>query len=133
MRYQVPQFIEVEDKIFGPLTLKQFLYVAGGSGFAFILWTLLPRFLAIPVAVPTLAFFIGLAFYKVNGKPMVEVVESAFKYFFSPKLYLWRKTQKKPKKNRQKKTYQTLEVPKISGSKLRDLSWGLDIKETLEE
>ena len=27
MQYQVPQFIEVEDKIFGPLTFKQFLYI----------------------------------------------------------------------------------------------------------
>lgn len=133
MRYQVPQFIDVEDKIFGPLTLKQFLYVAGGSGFAFIIWSLLPTYLAIPIALPILGFFIGLAFYKVNGKPMVEIVESAFKYLFSPKLYLWRKTPRKPEKKSQGSPYKSLDVPKISGSKLRDLSWGLDIKETIEE
>ena len=59
MRYQVPQFIDVEDKIFGPLTLKQFLYVAGGSGFSFIIWSILPTYLAIPIALPILGFFIG--------------------------------------------------------------------------
>ena len=31
MQYQVPQFIEVEDKIFGPLTFKQLVYVVGGE------------------------------------------------------------------------------------------------------
>ncbi len=32
MRFEVPQFIDVEDKIFGPFTFKQFLYLAGGAG-----------------------------------------------------------------------------------------------------
>src|SRR3989344_2665997 len=35
MEYQVPQFIEVEDKIIGPLTLKQFIYLAGEAGFSY--------------------------------------------------------------------------------------------------
>ena len=43
MRFQVPQFIEVEDKIFGPLTLKQFLYTAGGAAVGFIIWSIFPR------------------------------------------------------------------------------------------
>ena len=32
MMFSVPQFIDVEDKIIGPLTLKQFIYLAGGAG-----------------------------------------------------------------------------------------------------
>ena len=47
MRFQVPQFIEVEDKIFGPLTLKQFIYLAGAGGLVFVLWRVLPLFVAI--------------------------------------------------------------------------------------
>jgi len=46
MQYQVPQFIEIEDKIFGPLTLKQFLYLAGGGGLCLLFFTLLPLYLA---------------------------------------------------------------------------------------
>jgi hypothetical protein len=42
MHYQVPQFIEIEDKIFGPLTLKQFIYLAGGVGLCLIFFSLLP-------------------------------------------------------------------------------------------
>ena len=45
MQFQVPQFIEIEDKIFGPLTFKQFIYLAGGGGLCFLLYTILPFFL----------------------------------------------------------------------------------------
>jgi hypothetical protein len=44
-QFHVPQFIEVEDKIFGPLTLKQFLYVIGGAGIVFIMYAFLRNFL----------------------------------------------------------------------------------------
>ena len=47
MEYQVPQFIEVEDKIFGPFTLKQFIYVAGGVGLCAILVLYFPLWLGI--------------------------------------------------------------------------------------
>jgi len=55
MRFQVPQFIEVEDKIFGPLTLKQFIYLAGAGGVVFVLWRVFPIFVAIIIAAPPLA------------------------------------------------------------------------------
>jgi hypothetical protein len=29
MQFRVPQFIDIEDKLFGPLTFKQFIYLAG--------------------------------------------------------------------------------------------------------
>ncbi|NCT02072.1 PrgI family protein, partial [Candidatus Parcubacteria bacterium] len=38
MRFEVPQFIEVEDKIFGPLTWRQFLYLSGGLGMAVVIF-----------------------------------------------------------------------------------------------
>src|SRR3990172_12458701 len=48
MQFQVPQFIEIEDKIFGPLTFKQFIYVAGGAGACYLLWRVLPLLLPPP-------------------------------------------------------------------------------------
>ena len=89
MQYQVPQFIEIEDKIFGPFTLKQFLYLAGGAGLCLVFFTLLPLWLAIPLMVPVAAFALALAFFKVNGRPFVVAVEHATSYFFGSKLYLW--------------------------------------------
>ncbi len=55
MRYQVPQFIEIEDKIFGPLTLKQFIYLAGGGGLCLIFFSLLPLYIMVILSIPVIA------------------------------------------------------------------------------
>ncbi len=81
MRYQVPQFIEVEDKIFGPFTFKQFIYLGGGVGLAFIFYKFLPLILAIPFMAVAVAFGVALAMYKINSKPFIEVLEAGVKYF----------------------------------------------------
>ena len=103
MRFQVPQFTEIEDKIFGPLTLKQFIYLVGGAGGVFILYALLPLYLMIPLAIPIGLFSMALAFYKVNNQPFIKVVENAFYYITSSKLYLWKKQEVKDKAGRRRK------------------------------
>jgi sulfur carrier protein ThiS len=76
-----------------------------------------------------------LAFYQINNKPFIFVVEAAFKYFFSSKLYIWKKDQTiKPRQSKEDKEVEELAsvmVPKISDSKLKDLTWSLDIKESM--
>src|SRR3989338_8104194 len=132
-QYQVPQFIEIEDKIFGPFTLKQFLYLAGGGGLCLILFTLLPLWLAIPLMIPVAGFAAALAFYKVNGRPFVVAVEHAVSYFFGSKLYLWQQRQIKPAAGQVKQPVPmippSLGVPALSDSKLKDLAWSLNIKD----
>lgn len=91
MRFEVPQFIEVEDKIFGPFTWKQFVYLAGGAGAAIILYILLPFFVFLILATPIIAFAAGLAFFPVNNRPLSVFIESMFQYFMSARLYLWEK------------------------------------------
>jgi hypothetical protein len=128
MRFQVPQFIEIEDKIFGPLTFKQFIYVAGSIGLGVIFFYLLPTFLAILLALPVVGFGMLLAFYKVNGKPFINTVESAVKYFFGSKLYIWKKENKVPiAKTPEARAAEQVYIPKLSQSKLKDLAWSLDI------
>lgn len=132
-QYQVPQFLDVEDKIFGPMTFKQFLYTAGGLGLGFIAWTVLPSTVAIFIGGPIVLFFVALAFLKVNDRPFIFVVESAIRYTFSKKLYIWKKKEKTPEKKANDIQRSTLvTVPKLSQSKLRDLSWELDVHESLQ-
>lgn len=131
-QYQVPQFIEVEDKIFGPLTLKQFIYLAGAGGLALLCFTLLPLLLALPLAGLAGGIGAGFAFYKVNGRPLIVAAEHAFSYLLGNKLYLWK--QRQPEQQVQqvqsKPTDQaTLTVPRLSQSRLKDLSWSLNIKD----
>lgn len=130
MRFQVPQFIEVEDKIFGPLTFKQFIYVAGGTGMCVLLFIFLPNALAFILSAPIAAFSLALAFYKVNEKPFIYIVEAFIKYSLGSKLYVWKKEEKKlVKKPTEQMTIEQVHVPKLSESKLKDLTWSLDIQE----
>ena len=135
MEFQVPQFIEVEDKIFGPLTILQFVYVAGGFGFALVMWLTLPLWAAILIGGPIAALGAGLAFVKVNDRPLMVTLEAAFDYFFRAKLYIWKKA-KKPTAAVQDLTLPgesrddpAKYVPAATGSKIKDLSWCLDVKE----
>jgi hypothetical protein len=135
MRYQVPQFIEVEDKIFGPLTLKQFIYLAGGGGLCLFFFTLLPLYIALLFILPVAALAAALAFYKINGRPFIDAMEHAFSYYFGHKLYLWKPRQgasssELPASSNSKlAASSSLGVPKLSQSKLKDLSWSLNIKD----
>jgi len=133
MRYQVPQFIEVEDKIFGPLTLKQFIYLAGGGGLCLVFFSLLPFYIFILLSLPVAAFSLALAFYQVNDRPFLNVIEHAFGYYVGSKLYLWK--QKTPGTAQASATTSPADkpslvaVPKLSDSRLRDLAWSLNIKD----
>jgi hypothetical protein len=95
MRFEVPQFIDIEDKIFGPFTWKQFVYLIGGAGASFILFVTLPFPIFVLAAAPIVALAAGLAFYQVNNRPFVVVLEAFFSYFTSARLYLWQKVEKK--------------------------------------
>lgn len=135
MRFQVPQFIDVEDKIFGPLTLKQFIYLAGGAAVGVVGVLFLGTFLGLLVASPIVILALALAFYKVNNRPFVNTLESAFRYSLKDKLYIWSK--KEPKEGSAEKSqnekYSSLVVPNLSGNKLKNLSWELDVKKKEDE
>ncbi len=131
MEYQVPQFIEVEDKIFGPLTWRQFLYLAGGGGVCVMLFLFL-HFIGVIISLPIAAFSIALAFYKINNRSFIEVLESGFNYYISGRLYLWKKDD-----TSQNVPVAAAPVPEareklsLSQNKLHELSLSLDIKDNL--
>ncbi|OHA50229.1 MAG: hypothetical protein A2Z62_00450 [Candidatus Terrybacteria bacterium RIFCSPLOWO2_02_42_20] len=139
MRFQVPQFIEIESKIFGPLTFKQFIYLAGGAGLSFLFYAFLPFFIAVIFIAPVGAFAAALAFYKVHNRPFIKVTESAFRYFTAPKIYIWRKEKIQQPTSIDKLTLKQTErginpqyIPKFTKSKLKELAWSLDIKHNIK-
>lgn len=92
MRFEVPQFIDVEDKIVGPFTWRQFVYIAGGAGILVTLWLLLDNFfLFLLIGLPIGALAGSLAFQRVNNRPFSAFLESLFAYMTKNKVYLWRK------------------------------------------
>ncbi len=126
MQFKVPQFIDVEDKVVGNLSFKQFAYLAGGAGLSYIAIKLLPGIIALFV-VPALAgLALALAFVKVNDKPFVRTLEAFIKYYSKSRLYLWKKQENKVKKAEELKENNPLRAT-LSESKLKTLSWSLDV------
>lgn len=134
MQFQVPQFIEVEDKIFGPLTFKQFVYIFGGLGACYILYRILPLLIAAPLIAVIAGLSAGLAFFQFNGRPFIVALENAFFFFIRGKLYLWdntRKTKRAPQAQEAAQKNSEVYVPRLSESRLHELAWSLDIKERI--
>ena len=134
MQFQVPQFIEVEDKIFGPLTFKQFIYIGGGAGAAYLLWRVLPLYVAAPLIAVEAGLAAALAFMQLNGRPFILGLESGFFYLIHSKLYLWNNAKKLKSPEAKQQTVSdsaNLYIPKLSDSKLHELAWSLDIKERI--
>ncbi len=89
MQFEVPQFIEIEDKIFGPLTWRQFVYIAGGGGIAVVLFLTAPFIIFFIIGIPIALLALALAFFPVNNQPFSRLLESMYNYATGHKLYLW--------------------------------------------
>ena len=136
MDYQVPQFIEVEDKLVGPLTLKQFLYVAGSAGLCIIFFSYLSFFFAFILSIPVAGLGLALAFYKVNSKPLIDVLEAGFNYYTSKRLMLWKYTAPTKEENsasavaaaaKESAARPVRGAPRLTRGKLSELAWSLDV------
>ena len=132
MQFKVPQFIDIEDKIFGPFTFSQFAFLIGGGGIVFVLYKLLPIWISIFLIIPAAGLTICLVFVKINSKPFVYYLEAAFNYLISSKLYIWK--QRLVKKGEETEEdiptpTKISNIPILSENKLKDLSWSLDVQE----
>jgi len=133
MQFKVPQFLDIEDKIFGPFTFRQFVYMAGGAGICFVLYKLIGLFWGLIPILAIAGFVLALTFYKPNNKPFIFMVEAATKYLFQGKLYIWKKgtSFQPPPKERApsplRKTGDGVSETRLTGDRLRDLAWSLDV------
>jgi hypothetical protein len=90
MQFQVPQFIDVEDRIFGPLTLRQFLYLAAAGALSFFLFFILTTKLWIGLTAVFVGIAAALAFVKINGQSLPVMAGYMLRFLWLPKFYIWR-------------------------------------------
>lgn len=87
----VPQFIDVEDKIIGPVTVRQFIEMVVGGLVILLFYQLFifPVFVGLSLLVMGLTLVI--AFVKINGQPFHLFLLNFFQTLKSPKLKVWKK------------------------------------------
>ncbi|MEA4910884.1 hypothetical protein SDC9_21722 [bioreactor metagenome] len=135
MQFRLPQFLDIEDKIFGPFTLKQFGYLLGAIAFGYLFWRIIPaKIIAVPLILIFSGTFVALAFVKINNRPFADILESAYKFLIGNKTYVWYQ-EKKIEKEEPKKDLRAIDLLKKNKieeekspfDKIRELSGKLDI------
>lgn len=89
--YKVPQDVEAEDKLLGPFTFKQFIFLliaTLGIGLAYALFMILPPLAIIPL--PIVIFFSVLALPLRKDQPMEVYLAAVVSFLTRPRIRMWR-------------------------------------------
>ena len=98
MQFQVPLFIDRESKIVGPLTFKQFMYIAI-AGVIIVLMRLLglPVLLFLALAVILIIAALMMSFLSVGGRSLPQTLTNLMTFFSSSKVFVWKRKEISPR------------------------------------
>lgn len=88
-QFQVPQFIETEDKVVGPLSWRQFAYIAAAGAISVLLFLILKPLIWFLLTLIIAAVAIPIAFVPVNGRPMIVFLRALIDGIWRPKIYVF--------------------------------------------
>lgn len=91
MQFVVPQFIDVEDKIIGPITTRQFVLMLIPLLLGALFWKIFAFTFFLILTVPMVIVFGLLAFFKVNGMPLHFFLLNLIQSLRRPQLRVWDK------------------------------------------
>jgi hypothetical protein len=92
MLFSVPQYIDVEDKVAGPLTARQLLWMIGMGAVLLVLWNIFDRAAFFIASVPVVLVFVAFAFYRPYNQPLIVFVRNAVLFMVRPKVYVWNRS-----------------------------------------
>lgn len=129
-KYIVPQFIDNENKILGPITVRQFMIVLAAILILFIFYSVFafPIFVVATIIIAPIAA--TFAFVKVNGQPFHLFAVNVLQTTVRPKIRVWNKEKNDAeirayiKMGAPKETNEVLAPAKTrpDSTKLRDLT-----------
>ncbi|MBI2473205.1 PrgI family protein [Candidatus Uhrbacteria bacterium] len=88
-QYVIPQFIDAEDKIFGPITARQFIILIVVFLIDFILFRLLSFTTFLLIGIPLIAIGGIVAFVRINGAPFHYFLLNIIQTLKKPRLRVW--------------------------------------------
>jgi hypothetical protein len=92
-QFVVPQFLDVEPKIIGPITARQFLIMLAVLLLEFVIWRLfLNIFIVLALGIPVLVIGGVFAFAKINGQPFHFIALNVMQTLRRPARRIWDKT-----------------------------------------
>lgn len=126
-QFLVPQFIDVEDKIIGPITTRQFVMMLISLLLVFVFYKALAFVYFIAAAVFDVTLFATLAFARINGRPIHFFLLNFLQTVKRPDLRVWNRgsfvqTAKFVESGVTEKAEVEYKKDPVSGSRLRDLT-----------
>ena len=92
-QFTVPQFLDVESKIIGPVTARQFFILLGVLLAEFLIYRIFLNIIYVLLfGLPVLGVGLIFAFGKANGQPIHFLVLNYIQTFRRPRLRVWDKT-----------------------------------------
>jgi PrgI family protein len=129
-KFIVPQFIDIESRIFGPITTRQFMIMLAGLLFGFVAYKLSDFSLFIVEALIILVFVAVVGFVKINGAPFHLFILSYIKTMRSAKIRIWKREPfvSRAKKDKEEGINDTPMVNRtpVRASRLSELSLIID-------
>lgn len=89
MRFKVPQNIDIEDRILGPLTMVQFIYAVIGGGLCYTIYVSIPTPFSYFLIAPIAFFVVCLDFVKINERPFLIFLISILEFNTTPRQRVW--------------------------------------------
>lgn len=137
MQFAIPQFTDVEDKLIGPLTLKQFLMLLATGGVVMFFYSLFKlNVIFFMFALPAVLLGLGLTFAKFNGRTLFTYIGPMLSFVVSPKTMIYRREGVPVSLSRKKEETKAGPLPiveDISQNRLRKLAYLLDQKTEQEK
>ncbi len=92
-QYKVPQNVEAEDKILGPFSMRQFIYVIIGVGYGFLMFAIFRKFIVgfVLLGVPPMLFMFLLGLGRRDDQSFEKYFIAVVSYYISPRVRLWEK------------------------------------------
>ena len=90
-RFVAPQFIDVEDRIIGPITTRQFVMIVIGGVIIFASYKILDMAGFIITALFVAGMVVLFGFVKINGRRFHEFVKSMLDVLRRPRVRVWSK------------------------------------------
>lgn len=87
--FSVPQFIDIEPRVIGPITVRQFIMLLVAAGFIFLTYKLFVLKFFIPIALIIAIIAALFAFYKPNGRAFHLFLISVFEGLTKPAVRTW--------------------------------------------
>ena len=91
MQYPIPQNVDIEDKLIGPLTLKQFLYLLAGGILEFIWFSMFDMELFVLISIPTVGLAVAFAFVKIYDKPFIDFLLIMARFTVTSRRRVWKR------------------------------------------